>query len=364
MRSNKTLIGIIAGVLAVCILGVGVIALISSDKKGDDVTTTLAAEPVTDTNGNLTLASAEIVKSNDAAVAVGLDVNGAERRAAALAGLVYVKPTYGTVSRFGTISVASSGECIGVMARTVADVRDALASIVGHDTLDGTSLPEEKCAIVKSGAVKLKKAAIIKNLTASVDAATSAKIDAASKALKAAGIAVEEIDCDVLAHAKAAWGVLMCAELCSNLSRCDGVKFGHRSERCTTISELYTGSRTEGFGSLIKTAILYGSEVLSKNNYTPVYDKSLRVRRAIVNTLARLHNEYDVLIIPACSKGAYTEADVAANRYVAFDEALYTAPASISGIPTVIAGGVQLVGAPFTENTLFEAARIIAKEGK
>lgn len=318
---------------------------------------------ITDKNGNLSLASAELVKSGEVKAAIGLDVNGAQRRAAALSGLVYIKPTYGTVSRFGTIPAACSGETVGVMASTVADCKDVLASVVGHDDKDGTSLPEDKCALVKNGAANLKKVAIIKNLTADVDADTAAKIEAAKAALTSDGITVEEIDCDVLKYAQTAWGALMCAELCNNVSRYDGVKYGHRSENYTTIGELYTNSRTEAFGALLKTAILYGSETLSDDNYKPVYDKSLRIRRVISETLAKLLSDYDALILPACSKSAYTEADTTANKYLAFDEALYTAPASITGYPAAVAGGVQLIGAPFSENTLFMAAEIIVKEG-
>ncbi len=317
---------------------------------------------VTDKSGNLCLASAEIVRSGEAVAAVGLDVNGAQRRAAALAGLVYMKPTYGTVSRFGTVSVAASGECIGVMAKNVSECKAALAAVVGHDAADGTSLSEEACDRVKNGAVRLKKAAIIKNFTANVDDGTATRTEAARAALTAEGITVDEIDCDVLTHAKTAWGVLMCAELCSNLSRYDGVKYGHRSENYTTLDELYTNSRTEAFGELVKTAILYGSAVLSEGNYIQVYDKALRVRRVITEALARLHREYDVLIIPACSKSAYTLDNVAASKQLPFDEALYTAPASISGVPAAVAGGIQLIGAPFSENTLFEAAKIITGE--
>ena len=319
---------------------------------------------ITDENGNLTLASAELLKNGEANAAVGLDVNGAPRRAAALGGLVYIKPTYGTVSRYGTIPAACSGECVGVMASTVSDCKQVLDAIVGHDDKDGTSLPEEKCALVTNGAANLKRAAVIKTFTKDIDAATAEKIASAKASLEANGVSVDEIDCDVLAFAKTAWGVLMCAELCNNVSRYDGVKYGHRSENYTTIGELYTNSRTEAFGELTKTAILYGSETLSDDNYMPVYDKSMRVRRVIVEALAKLFAEYDVLILPACSKAAYTEVDTKANKYISFDEALYTAPASISGIPAAIAGGVQLLGKAFSENTLFEVAKIITKEGK
>ncbi len=319
---------------------------------------------VTDANGNLSLASAELLKNGDAKAAVGLDVNGAQRRAAALGGLVYIKPTYGTVSRFGTIPAACSGECVGVMANTVSDCKDVLDAIVGHDDKDGTSLPEDKCALVKTGAANLKKAAVITTFTKDIDSATAEKIAAAKASLEADGVSVDEIECDVLAFAKTAWSALFCAELCNNVSRYDGVKYGHRTENYTTIGELYTNSRTEAFGELTKAAILYGSETLSDDNYMPVYDKSMRVRRVIVEALAKLFEEYDVLILPACSKAAYTEADTTANKYISFDEALYTAPASISGIPAAVAGGVQLLGKAFSENTLFEAAKIVSKEGK
>ncbi len=318
---------------------------------------------VTDENGNLMSASAEIVKSGEATAAIGLDVNGAERRAAALSGLVYVKPTYGTVSRYGTIPAACSGETVGVTAKTVADCKAALSAIVGHDDKDGTSLPEAKCALVKDAPASLKKVAIIKSLTKDIDSASHEKLEAVKASLTTAGVTVDEIDCDVLAYAKTAWGILMCAELCNNVSRYDGVKYGHRTENYKTIGELYTNSRTEAFGELTKTSVLYGSETLSDDNYMTVYDKSLRVRRVIVEAFEKLHAEYDAVIIPASSKTAYTVADTDANKYISFDEALYTAPASISGLPTVVAGGVQFIGKAFSENTLFEAAKII-EEGK
>ncbi len=318
---------------------------------------------VTDENGKLTGASAELVKSGEVTAALGLDVNGAERRAAAMSGLVYVKPTYGTVSRYGTIPAACSGETVGVTAKTIADCKAVLTSIVGHDDKDGTSLPEEKCALVKDAPASLKKVAVIKSLTKDIDTASREKLEAVKASLTAAGVSVDEIDCDVLAYAKTAWGILMCAELCNNVSRYDGVKYGHRTENYKTIGELYTNSRTEAFGELTKTAVLYGSETLSDDNYMPVYDKSLRVRRVIVEAFEKLHAEYDAVIIPASSKAAYTVADTDANKYISFDEALYTAPASISGLPTVVAGGVQFIGKAFSENTLFEAAKII-EEGK
>ncbi len=320
----------------------------------------------TDDKGALTLASAEIVKSGDVKAAITLDVNGAPRRGAALSGLTYVKPTYGTVSRYGTIPAACSGECVGVMAKNADDCADVLSVIVGHDDKDGTSLPEEKCALLKKDAPtgEIKSVAVIKNIADTADDATKARLDAVKAALAGAGITVTEIECDVMSAAKTAWGVLMCAELCNNVSRYDGVKYGHRSAEYKTIGELYTNSRTEAFGELAKTAILYGSEVLSDDNYMPVYDKSMRVRRVICEAFASIFEKFDTVLMPACQKTAYTEADVAENKYIAFDEALYTAPALITGLPAVISGGVQLMGKAFSDMALLSLAKIIEKEGK
>ena len=320
---------------------------------------------VTDASGNLNLASSEILKSGEVFAAVGLDANGAMRRASALSGQVCIKPTYGTVSRFGTVSVACSGEAVCVAANTVADAKTVLDSIVGHDAKDGTSLSDEQCMSLRSDAAfkSVKKVAVAKSLVASADDVTKSNVAATVDALKKNGIEVEEIDDSILLAAKTAWNILMCAELCNNVSKYDGIKYGYRTKNYTNIDELYTNSRTEAFGELLKTAILFGSEALSTENYMPVYDKSLRVRRVICEKFAEIFANFDAVLMPVCSKVAYTMTDVAENKYISFDEALYTAPASISGLPAVVVGGIQFVGAAFSENALVELAKIV-EEGR
>lgn len=320
---------------------------------------------VVDANGNLSLAISEILKANGATVALGLDANGAMRRSCALASQICVKPTYGTVSRFGTVSVACSGEAVCVAANNVEQAQCALDVIVGHDKKDGTSLCEADCARLRSEAEfeSIKKVAVAKSLVASADADTRAKIDAVIEALRNKGIEIEEIDDSILLAAKTAWNILMCAELCNNVSKYDGIKYGYRTKNYTNIDELYTNSRTEAFGELLKTAILFGSEALSTENYMPVYDKSLRIRRVICERFAELFAEFGAVLMPACSKTAYTPADVKDNKYISFDEALYVAPASISGLPAVVALGVQLVGPAFSENALLELVKL-AQEGR
>jgi len=317
----------------------------------------------TDDKGNLSSAAAEIVKSGEVKACLTLDVNGTPRRAAALADLFYIKPTYGTVSRFGTIPAACSGETVGVMAKCPCCASEVLSAILGHDAKDGTSLSDEKCAVLDGEATAPKKIAVATALLNDIDADTAKKIADTKAALTASGIEVCEIDGKELTYAKAAWNVLMSSELTNNVSRYEGVKYGYRSPNYKNIDELYTNSRTEAFGELLKTVILYGSENLSDDNYMPVYDKSLRVRRVICEYFAGLFEEYDAIMIPACSKSAYTKADTDANIYLAFDEALYTAPASITGLPSVIAGGVQLIGKAFSEKTLIAIAKMM-KEAK
>ena len=315
-------------------------------------------------NGIIKNASAEILKADEAVASVNVDVNGSVRRAAAQSGLISVKPTYGTVSRFGTIPVVCSGETVSVMAKTADDCADVLYAISGHDDKDGTSLSEEICASVKENNKKASKVAVFRLTSTDVDASILEKIEKATACLKANGVEVVEIESDVIAASRVAWNILMTAELCNNVSRYDGVKYGYRSQNFTNIDELYTNSRTEAFGELLKTAILFGSETLSTDNYMKVYDKALRTRRVITEKFAEIFESFDAVLMPACSKLEYTKDDVTANKYISFEENAYTAPASVTGLPAVVASGVQLVGKAFSENMLLDLAKTLEKEGK
>lgn len=317
-------------------------------------------------DGTLTSAAAEILKADDAKAVIALDVNGMPRRAAALAGLIYIKPTYGTVSRYGTIPAACSGETVGVMAKNAADCRELLSVLAGHDDKDGTSLPEGKCALLKADAERaaVKKIAVAKSMLADVDSETAARIDGFKSKAAACGFEIVEIDADLLMAAKVAWNILMSAEVTNNVSRYDGIKFGYRSPKYDDIDELYTNSRTEAFGYLLKSTILFGSDTLSTDNYMPVYDKALRVRRVISEYMYGVLADVDAILLPACSKTAYNAEEVKAAPYTAYEESLYTAPASITGLPVLVAEGVQLIGKAFSENSLLDLAEILAKEGK
>ncbi len=316
---------------------------------------------VTNGEGSLSSAVAEILKSEDVTAALTLDVNGMPRRAAALSSLVCLKPTYGTVSRFGTIPAACSGECVSIMAKNATSVGGVLSAVVGHDDKDGTSLPEDTC-LKALDAKKVTRVAVLTSFLADADEETLSRVNAMRTALEKTGVSVSEESGELLRHAHKAWNVLMCAELCNNVSRYDGIKYGYRTPNYKTIDELYTNSRTEAFGELLKTAILYGSEALSTDNYMKVYDKALRVRRVMTEMLTGLLSEYDAVLLPACSKASYVPEDVCLT--LAFDENMYTAPASITGLPAIVFGGVQFVGGALCDASLVELAKLCEKEGK
>ena len=311
-------------------------------------------------DGKLVSAAHEIVLSGDVEAAVVLDVNGSVRRASAQSGLVSIKPTYGTVSRFGMIPVACSGECVSVVAKTVDKCAEILAVIAGHDAKDGTSLSAEQCQQAqKSASNAPRKVCVIEELVQGVDEDVQKKIDLACESFKKAGATVEKISAPVFSAARSAWNILFSAELCNNVSRYDGVKYGYRAENFSGIDELYTNSRTEAFGALLKTAIIYGSETLSTENYMKVYDKALRTRRVIVEKFVEIFEEYDLVLLPAASKTAYTEEEVKETPDLCYVENLYTAPASISGLPSLVANGVALIAPALADGKLLSYAKIM-----
>ncbi|MBQ3075401.1 MAG: hypothetical protein IJC26_04975 [Clostridia bacterium] len=313
--------------------------------------------------GTLCYAPCELVKTKEVLASLCLDANGAPRRGAAQSGLIYLKPTYGTVSRFGLVGVASSGDTVGICAEKTATVREILSVISHHDDKDGTSLPEEVCASVNAEK-SVAKVAILTDLVAEANEEAKAKIDAAVSALKDAGVEVVEIQSEEITAARVAWNILMSAETCNNVSRFDGVKYGYRAQNFTSIDELYTNSRTEAFGDLIKTCILFGSETLSTDNYMKQYDKALRIRRVISEKFTSLFSQFDAVVLPAVSKMAYEAEKVKADPTVCYVENKFTAPASICGLPALVAGGAQFVANAFDEGKLLAIAEILEKEGK
>lgn len=314
-------------------------------------------------DGKLEGSAATLVANGEVEAALGVDMNGSTRRAAALAGVDFLKPTYGTVSRYGVISCAASGEQVGVYAKDAQKVAEIMGVIAGHDDKDGTSLRNDSYDYTISD-VKGKKVALNKYLLDKADDETKAKVLAFADSLRANGVEVIEISCDMAEIANTAWQILMCAETCNNVSRYDGVKFGYRAKEYKNIDELYVNTRTEGFNFLTKAVILYGSDVLSKNRYKDCFDKSLRVRRVVAEGLQKAFSEFDAVLTPACSKAEYEAYDIKDAFGKVFEESVFTAVPNLIGIPALVTSGVQLMGNHFSESTLLSLAHSVERKGE
>ena len=301
--------------------------------------------------GKLVGAAAELVRKGEITAAINVDINGAPRRAAAVSGVAFVKPTYGTVSRYGVISAVASGETVGVTAKSVKTAAELLSAIAGHDDKDGTSLPEVKYEYKTDLDVKGMKVAVAKELA---DAETLAF----AETLKAKGAEVEEISLDFVGVAQTAWQILMAAETTNNLSRFDGVKYGYRTAEYKNIDELYVKSRTEAFGFLTKATVLYGSDVLAKGKYEACYDKSLRLRRVVVEKMTELFAKYDAVLTAVISDKNLKPYDAKDAFKKVYDESRYTAIPSVTGLPAVVSGGVQIIGDYFAESKIMSLAAV------
>ena len=309
-------------------------------------------------------AAAQAVADGAVKAALGVDMNGATRRAAALSEVDFLKPTYGTVSRYGIISCAASGEQMGVYAGNVDGVKEIMDVIAGYDEKDGTCLKNDSYEYLTQASVAGKKVCIIKELMEKADEDVCKKVNAYADKLRANGVVVEEVSFDLVDNANTTWQILMTAETCNNVSRYDGVKFGFRAKEYKNIDELYVNTRTEGFNFLTKSVILYGSDALSKNRYNDCYGKALKVRRVVADKFEELMASYDAVLTPVCSKSEYSAYDIKDAFVKVFEESVFTAVANLIGTPALVSGGVQLMGKHLSESTLLSLAGCAERMGE
>ncbi len=308
-------------------------------------------------NGKLISAAADLVAKGEVEAALQVDVNGMPRRGAAASDVLFLKPTYATVSRYGVIACACSGEQIGVTAKTPHKIAEILSVIAGHDAKDGTSLPTEKYNYNVNEKIEGKKACIVKELLEGVSAEVKSHIDAYVNELKSKGVEITEISIKEFSLLNTVWQILLCAETCNNLSRFDGVKYGYRTPSFKNIDDIYVGTRTEGFSFITKAVILYGSDVLAKGRYDECYDKAMKIRRIIAEKTQEIFSNYDIIIAPVMSEKGYEEYDLNDGFKKVFAESLYTALANLTGIPALSVKGVQLMANSFNESLLLSIAQ-------
>ncbi len=313
--------------------------------------------------------SAAAVSSDMAFAALGSDTGGSIRQPASYCSVVGMKPTYGLVSRFGLIAYASSLDQIGPFTKDVEDMAIMLNAIIGHDKMDTTSVNLEKKDYTKyldkniTGMKVGVPTSLLKDMQ-NVDVKNA--YDNAINTLKENGAQIIDVDLSYAKYALATYYIIATAEASSNLGRFDGIKYGYRTENYSDLLDIYTNSRTEGFGEEVKRRIMLGTYVLSSGYYDAYYKKAQKVRTLIVENFRNAFKDCDVIAIPTAPNTAFKFGEKVSNPVEMYLEDIFTVPVNIAGLPgiSVPAGfdkenmpvGLQFISNAFEEEKLIHIA--------
>ena len=300
--------------------------------------------------------------------ALGSDTGGSIRQPASFNGVVGVKPTYGMVSRYGVIAMASSTDCIGVLTNGVADAELVMSIMAGSDRKDMTTLAD--FFEVAEQPVAGQKIGLIKEfMTEGVDPEVRARTLEYAERLRQAGHTVEEVSLPIVAHTLAMYYIIVPAEVSSNLARYDGIRYGHRADGVTTLAELYGRTRDEGFVTENKRRIMIGSYVLSSGYFDAYYLQAQKARTLLIDDFNRLFQNYSLLMGPVTPTPAFKLGENTSDPIKMYLADIMTVPASLAGLPaiSVPAGtnqsglpiGVQLIGPRRSDAGLLALARSI-----
>ena len=316
--------------------------------------------------------SAAAVAANECAFAIGSDTGGSIRQPASFCGVVGMKPTYGTVSRYGLVAYASSFDQIGPLTKTVADNAKVLEAISCHDRRDSTSLPEfdtNYSALIGKDLSGMRIGLPKEYFGEGINADVAALVQNAAKQLESAGAKIEECSLPAVSYALPAYYVLCCAEASSNLARFDGIRYGFRAEGAEDLDRLYRMTRTQGFGREVRRRILLGNYVLSAGYYDAYYKKAQQARTLLIRAFAELFKEYDMLLAPVAPTPAYKIGEKSSDPMEMALGDICTVPVNLGGLPAIsvpcgkvaqdganLPVGFQLIGPAFSEAKLYQAA--------
>jgi len=306
---------------------------------------TLNAFDKTKVAGGSSGGSAVVTALDIVPFALGSDTGGSIRQPASFNGVVGVKPTYGTVSRYGVVAMASSTDTIGVFTTDAADAELIMDIMAGKDDKDMTTLPDFfKPTSVKSG---LKIGLIKDTMTDDVDPEVIQVTLDYVKRLKAAGHQVDEVTMPISKYALAMYYIIVPAEVSSNLARYDGIRYGHRADGTASLAELYGKSRDEGFVTENKRRIMIGSYVLSSGFFDAYYLQAQKARTLLVNEFNKLFEDYDVLLGPTTPTPAFGLGENTSDPVKMYLADIMTVPASLAGLPAIsVPAGKSLSGLP------------------
>ena len=319
--------------------------------------------------------AAAAVAAGEVWYAIASDTGGSIRQPAAYCGVTGMKPTYGTVSRYGLIAYASSLDQIGPLARSAADCAAVLDLIQGRDPRDGTSLDAPAGGLLASltGDVRGLRVGLPSDCFGEgLNQEVRAAVLAAAGVLKARGARVEEFSLPIMEYVVPAYYIVAAAEASSNLSRFDGVKYGWRASDYEDLSDLYLKTRTEGFGSEVKRRILLGTFVLSAGYYDAYYKKALQVKALIKEAFDRAFETYDLLLTPVTPTTAPRLGESLSDPLQMYLSDIYTVPVNLAGLPGLsmpcgfdcqgLPIGAQLIGPALGDGIVLNAAHAFQLE--
>lgn len=317
--------------------------------------------------------SAAAVAMGGALGSYGSDTGGSIRQPASLCGIVGLKPTYGSVSRYGLMALASSLDQIGPFAKTVTDAEILHNAVAGHDPMDSTSVPSDHPLRTKKSQKEKFTIGIPESFIAmdGIDDDVRENFRSMILRLEQNGHTVRPIELPSLPHSLAVYYILMPAEASANLARFDGIRFGF-SKDAEKLMEVYMGSRGEGFGREVRRRILLGTYVLSAGYYDAYYNKAVAVRRLITRELNDAFRGVDLIATPTTPSPAFKLGAKTADPLKMYLEDIFTVPANIAGIPAIsvpsgtvvrdgvaLPVGIQFLAPDFDEASLFAIGRNI-----
>lgn len=312
--------------------------------------------------------SATAVASGQVRLSLGSDTGGSIRQPAAFNGVVGIKPTYGRVSRFGLIAFGSSLDQIGPFSQTVKENAQLLNVISGNDKKDSTSsqvkVPDFTQFIGKD--IKGMKIALPKEyIGQGIDEKVKETILTAAKHLESLGANVEEVSLPHSKYGVAVYYIIASSEASSNLQRFDGIRYGYRTDDYENLDDVYVNTRSEGFGEEVKRRIMLGTFSLSSGYYDAYFKKAGQVRTLIMEDFKKVFANYDLILGPTAPTVAYDLDSQHQDPVAMYLADLLTIPVNLAGLPgiSIPAGfveglpvGMQLIGKPFAEQTIYQAA--------
>ena len=309
--------------------------------------------------------SAAAVAAEEAFCTLGSDTGGSIRQPASFCGVTGLKPTYGTVSRYGLVAYASSLDQIGPLTKDVKDAAAIYEIISGHDPKDSTSVNRPSAKINLSGNIQGLKIGVPSNYFGEgLDPDVKEAVFSAIKTMEGQGAVVEEFAMPEVDYAIPAYYILACAEASSNLSRYDGIRYGYcpKNLEDVDLSELYYRSRSEGFGMETKRRIMIGAFVLSSGYYDAYYKKALQIKAKIKHAFDRAFEKYDVVICPTAPTTALKIGENLSDPLKMYLGDIYTVSVNLAGLPGLVVPcgfdknnmpiGLQMIGQAFTEEKL------------